>query len=221
MNCEETNLLFDLALERPDGAERRRVMLHLATCENCRHAFRGLAYVRAERHRPVPDPSPGAADRALEDATRPQSGRRGSPTSFWSGLATGAVAAGIGAVAAMLILADRRVDDGAPPEVAIALHEPRDVSIAIDSPEQLPDAVIHVSLRGAVDLLGFEGQRDVRWTTDLAQGVNELKLPVVATGTEGGQVRIVVQHGNRQKSFLIDVHVGEGRRAERYSPSNV
>lgn len=209
MNCEQAGLLFEQALTEPDGAERRRVMQHLSTCESCRHAFRALAYLRAERDRPVPAPSPRAADDALEAATA--DGARHRAGSFWSGVVVGAMAAGLAALAIVLLPADRMPGRaaGAPPEVTMAVHEPEDVSIAIDSAQALSGAEIHVSLHGAVDLRGFAGQRDIRWTTDLEPGINELRLPVEATGERGGQVRVVVRHGNRQKTFTIDVHVAE------------
>lgn len=210
MNCEQASLWFEQALTEPDGAERRRVMQHLSTCESCRHAFRALAYLRAERDRRVPEPSPGAADEAFRAATAEDA--RHDTGSFWSGVVVGAMAAGCTAIAVLLLLpADRipGVGAGAPPEVAMALHERENLSIAIEAPRALADAEIHVSLRGAVDLQGFAGQRDIRWKTTLARGINELRLPVEATGEQGGQVRVVVRHGNRQKTFMIDIHVAD------------
>jgi hypothetical protein len=221
MNCEQASLLFEQALAQPDGRERRRVMQHLSTCESCRHAFRAVAYLRAERGQPVPEPSPEAADEALRAALRQaQSGRRRAG-SFWGGVGVGALAAGLAALAVVFVLQGGFAPRGgvAPAEVTIALEQPRSLSIAIDAPAALSDAEIHVNLRGAVDLLGFAGQRDVRWTTSLERGINELKLPVQATGVEGGQVRVVVRHGSRQKSFIVDVHVAA--EEERSAASNV
>lgn len=204
MNCEQTSLLFEQALAEPGGVERRRVMQHLSTCDDCRHAFRAFGYLRAERDRPVPEPSPGALDDALRAATPVGPRRAGA---FWGGIAVGALAASAAAAALLFLLEAPIAPLAMPPEVTMALHEPEDLRIAIDVPEALPGAEIHVSLRGAVDLLGFAGERDIRWTTRLERGVNELRLPVAATGEQGGQVRIVVRHGSRQKVFLVDVHV--------------
>lgn len=221
MNCEQANLLFEQALVETDGRERRRVMQHLSTCESCRQAFRAIAYLRAERDRAVPEPSPGAADAALQAAMAGAGRHRAG--SFWGGVAVGAMAAGLTAVAVLLVLGERVAprDAGAPPEVLIALDEPKDVNIAIDAPKALSDVEIHVRLRGAVDLLGFAGRRDIRWTTDLERGINELRLPVRATGEQGGQVRVVVRHGDRQKTFMVDVHVSGADLAEPDGPPSV
>lgn len=215
MNCEQASLLFEQALAEPAGVERRRVMQHLSVCADCRHAFRALAYLRAERDLPVPDPAPGAVDDALRAAAA--HGRRRVAGSFWSGVAVGALAASLAALALLFLLEapifespgfeSTRAPRAQPPEITLALRQPQELRIAIDAPEALAEAEIHVRLSGAVDLEGFPGERDIRWTTRLERGINELRLPVSATGEQGGQVRVVVRHGDRQKTFTIDVHV--------------
>ncbi|HEX7061801.1 MAG TPA: hypothetical protein VF200_07500 [Woeseiaceae bacterium] len=212
MNCEQASLMFEAALDDPDGAERRRVMQHLSACESCRHAFRAVAYLRAERARPVPDPSPGAVDDALR-AGLAERGRRGGSPGFWGGMALGAVAASAAALALLFVFAGPAEMTVEAPAVAMALDEPKELRIAIDAPEALAAAEIQVSLRGAVDLEGFAGRRDIRWTTRLERGINELRLPVTATGEQGGQVLVVVRHGGRQKTFLVDVRVLPDTRA--------
>lgn len=213
MNCEQASLMFEAALDDPDGAERRRVMQHLSGCESCRHAFRAVAYLRAERARPVPDPSPGAVDDALRAGLAER--RRGSAPGFWGGVALGALAASAAALALLFVFAKPAETTIEAPAVAMTLDESKELRIAIDAPEALAPAEIHVSLRGAVDLQGFAGRRDIRWTTRLERGINELRLPVTATGEEGGQVLVVVRHGGRQKTFLVDVRVLSDTEAER------
>jgi hypothetical protein len=85
------------------------------------------------------------------------------------------------------------------------LNETRDVNVAVESPEALAGAQIHVTLSGAIGLRGFDGQRELRWTADLDRGVNQLTLPVVALGASGGQVLVEVTHGDRRRTFVIDV----------------
>lgn len=210
MKCEDVGMLLKSSLDQPDSAERRRVIGHLMTCDDCQLALRAVKYLHAEQYRPIPEPRPGALDRALRAATKPQLDKRSGRGGFWAGLAVGiSAAAGIAIVSTIFFLAGNRLGGDSPPEVTIALHETRDVRIAIDAREPLPNANVHVMLRGAVDLLGFEGQRDIRWSTDLERGVNELTLPVVAFGKRGGQILVEVQHGNKRKTFLVDVRTGQ------------
>jgi hypothetical protein len=62
-----------------------------------------------------------------------------------------------------------------------------------------------VVLSGAVGLDGYEGQRELRWRTNLDPGVNQLTLPVIATGAGGGQVLVEVLHEGKRRTFLVDV----------------
>ena len=136
-------------------------------------------------------------------ATTPaQRYRRG----FWSGLASGAaLAATLAAVAVAVLLCD---NDDAPvsvPAVSTALNQPRNVTMTLDSPEPLAAAEVRVELRGGVALDGYAGQRELRWSTDLDRGVNQLTLPVVAIDPSGGQVLVEVTHGHKRRTFVLDV----------------
>jgi hypothetical protein len=151
---------------------------------------------------------------ALEQGRRP---------GFWAGMGLGAaVAAGLAAaVFAFMPSVWRMSEHGgitpaataaaavhAPrvtPEISMALNETRDVNISVEAPTALPDAEIRVVLTGAIELAGFEGQKELRWRTDLAAGPNQLRLPIVALGGVGGQLLVEVQHGERHRTFVVDV----------------
>jgi hypothetical protein len=92
------------------------------------------------------------------------------------------------------------------PAVTLAVNEERDVNVALSSPEPLAGAEIRVSLSGEIGLRGFEDQRELRWKTDLDRGVNQLTLPIVVLGSHGGQVLVEVQHGDKRRAFVVDVH---------------
>jgi hypothetical protein len=79
------------------------------------------------------------------------------------------------------------------------------VTVQLESPEPLANAEVRVELRGGVELDGYAGQRELRWSTDLDRGVNQLTLPVVAIDANGGQVLVEVTHGQKRRTFLLDV----------------
>ena len=116
-----------------------------------------------------------------------------------------ALAATIAALAVGVLLWDNGSAPVAIPEVRAALNQPSNVTVALDSPERLANAEVRVELRGGVELEGYAGQRELRWSTDLERGVNQLTLPVVATDTHGGQVLVEVTHGQKRRTFLLDV----------------
>jgi hypothetical protein len=96
------------------------------------------------------------------------------------------------------------------PEVRLALNQARDVTVSLDSHEALANAEVRIELRGAVALDGYAGQRELRWSTDLDRGTNQLTLPIVALDASGGQVLVEVTHGDKRRTFLLDVRAADG-----------
>jgi hypothetical protein len=161
--------------------------------------------LHALRREPTPPPREGAMERAIERAlaVAPQERyRRG----FWQGVASGAALA---AALALVVFGAWRVavDEAAVavPEVRLTLNEPRDVIVTLETPERLVAAAVRVELRGAVALEGYGAQRELRWSADLEPGVNQLALPVIALDAAGGQVLVEVAHGDKRRTFVLDV----------------
>ena len=99
---------------------------------------------------------------------------------------------------------DEPMDSGTP-QLSLRVNEAREVSISLTTAEALRDAEIHVSLHGSIGLEGYAGERELKWHTDLDAGTNQLTLPIVATGTEGGQLLVEVTHDGKHRTFLVDV----------------
>jgi hypothetical protein len=215
MKCEDASMI----LQRPGtGAEleRRAAAEHLLGCEDCRDAARALAALRADAKVLISVPGDQAFERAIAVATgRAAWIARTMPRrpSFLFGVGVGAaLAAGI-AVAVFLLRPDAAVAPAGAPAVLLSLNEARDVSVALDSPEPLANAEIRVALSGEIGLEGFAERRELHWTTDLDRGVNQLTLPIVAFGAGGGQVLVEVQHGDKRRSFIVDVRTTGGEPA--------
>jgi hypothetical protein len=62
-----------------------------------------------------------------------------------------------------------------------------------------------VFLSGGVELAGFGNQREISWSTDLEQGVNQLTLPVIATDLNGGSLLVRLDHEGVQKVFKVNL----------------
>jgi len=193
------------AADRPQH-EMRAAMDHAATCDDCQSALRAVDALLPLRHERAPIADEAAVERAIDRALTAgpaQVYRRG----FWGGLVSGAaLAATVAAVAVGIWLSTS--GDGAPvavPEVRMALNERHDVTVTLESPEPLTNAEVRVELRGAVALEGYAGQRELRWSTNLDRGINQLTLPVVASDATGGQVLVEVTHGDKRRTFVLDV----------------
>ena len=204
MRCEEAVETIRTVGSQP-GASLLAAMEHAGECADCQAALRALEAMRTLRDEPTPIVADGAIERAVDRAlaTAPsQRYRRG----FWTGLASGAaLAATVAAMAVGLWLWDSGGGPVAVPEVRAALNQRSNVTVALESPEALANAEVRVELRGGVELDGYAGQRELRWSTDLDRGVNQLTLPVVAIDASGGQVLVEVTHGQKRRTFLLDV----------------
>lgn len=205
MRCEEAVETMRTVGTQP-GANLRAAMDHVADCADCRAALRAIDALRGVRDEPTPPVGDAviqhAVDRAL--ATRPeQRYRRG----FWTGAASGvALAAAVATLAVGLwVFGPVGEPPVAAPEVRVALNQRSDVTVALESPEPLANAEVRVELRGAVELAGYAGQRELRWSTDLDRGINQLTLPVVAIDASGGQVLVEVTHGQKRRAFVLDI----------------
>ena len=206
INCERAVELLTQAVESGNAAERRIAAEHAATCSSCRDALEAVQYLRAESLAPVPLMRAEVFAQAIAIATK-----RAVPTaprapSFWAGLGLGAaLAAGVAIALVTLLPRFDSSPESATPQLTLAASEQRDVNISVASPQVLEDAEIHVVLSGPIELRGFEGQRELRWRTNLDRGANQLTLPVFANGRGTGQLLVEVTHGDKRRTFVVDI----------------
>lgn len=181
---------------------------HVAGCGDCRDALRGAKAMRVIRDRETAPPLQATFETVMQAVTQ-DAGSRKTGNGFWYGAAFGgAVAAALLIVAVTIGVLRPQQPDPAPvvsPEFVIALNEVRDVNVAIDAERDLNGATVSVFLSGGVELAGFGENREFSWTTDLARGVNQLTLPVVAIDTSGGTLVVQLDHEGMQRVFRIDL----------------
>lgn len=208
MKCAQAQDLLLSPEPGSDGSLQQRFAYeHLRSCAACRDAVHAAQVLRAEGAAVVPAPPDGAFERAMLAAARSASVSPPRHSSFWGGVAVGgALAAGI-AAAALVIWSPAQMPAPADamPIVSIAPNAARDISISLDAPEALDDAGIRVVLSGNIALAGYEGRRELSWSTRLERGTNRLTLPVVTLGPGGGQLLVEVASGASRKTFVVDV----------------
>ena len=174
---------------------------------------------QALRRMPSPEPRAGFVERALARAVaQSRSGQRaaslpGRLRSFVTRWETWAGAALGGAVAAALTLVLLRTVDTAEvspqPQLALTLHEARNVDVLIDSERELKGATIRIAASGSIALDGFENERQADWQADLERGSNLLSLPVVARATGKGRLVAIVEFQGRTQRVAVDLTVLE------------
>lgn len=187
--------------------------------ESLKHALRRMA---------VPEPRHGFVDRVLsraftasraksreatddnEDRVLKTQGRASTGVlgpfrrwETWLGAALGAAAAVVVTVAVLR----PRADEAPAAAITLALNESRHIDVVIDSERTLEDATIRLATTGAVQLDGFENEREVEWKARLEQGRNVLSLPVVAHAEGPAQLVAVVEHDGRSRRIAIHLVV--------------
>jgi hypothetical protein len=176
----------------------------------------------ALRRMPIPEPRPGFVERALARATAQQQApqavavpgrlrRFATRWETWAGAALG----GAVAAALMLVLLSPVGPPDAGPQLALTLHESRNVDVLIDSDRELKDATIRIAAIGSIALDGFDNERQIDWQADLERGTNLLSLPVVARAAGKGWLVAVIEHEGRSRQVAIDLSVvdPEGSRS--------
>jgi hypothetical protein len=198
--------LLTQSVDSGNAVERRMAAEHAVYCPACRGAVEAVEFLRAESLAPVPRMRVAAFVEAIAVATKGQAPHSTRNPAFWSGLGLGAALAAGVAIAIVTLMP--RIDPGresATPQLTLTANEERNVSISVATAEALEDAEIHVVLNGPIELRGFEGQRELRWRTNLDRGANQLTLPVVAKGMGTGQLLVEVSHGEKRRTFIVDV----------------
>lgn len=225
MNCELTNRLLDDFLSGGlSGELQSAIEEHARYCGGCAETLQAAKFVSLELRRfmAVPEPDDAifsrAIDRALDVVPEPTVAE--TPRRFWAGAAVGAALAaslvlGLVNIGVVPVASEAIIE---PAHIGIALHQSRNLDFALQSGQDIEDAELTVRLVGAVELEGFEGQREVRWRTSLAKGTNRLTLPVIGKGVEGGRVIVQLAHGEKFQVYQVGVQVAAATTSDRRNP---
>jgi hypothetical protein len=110
----------------------------------------------------------------------------------------------------LMVGAPNRDADEVLPVIAMSLVEPRTVNLVFDADMALDDVSLRVDLPRGIELLGYEGERQVRWSTHLQAGKNVLPLQLRATDALGGFLTARLRYEDEEKVFRINVSVSDG-----------
>jgi len=126
---------------------------------------------------------------------------------FWLGAGVGAIAASLLAVALFIGWTERGAQLDRLPEFVVSLEEPRQMNLAFETDRVLEGATITILLSGSVEIDGYGPQRELSWTENLEAGVNRLSLPIIASGFDGGQIVVRLEHPQSEQVFIVQLPV--------------
>ncbi len=209
MNCRDCKENLDLYIDHElDGSLLLQFEEHANQCSRCSKMVTQAKDMRqALRSIPVPMPESEFFDRALARTvtmTKKHEHRRWLVTGFGSAVAAGVVG--------WMILGqpvnDTATVDQAPiAGLTVTIGTPKTIRFSIDSAVELTDAKLFVRLPEGVEIIGFDMQSEIDWTTTIKKGPNILELPIVVLSGTGGTIFARVEHENRTKSFEFTISV--------------
>ena len=167
-------------------------------------ARRGADALATLKNRELDNAPDGLFDQLMSNAVLSQNSHGGGQR-FWLGAGFGgAVAASLFALALALgWFGSIATNEPEIAEFLVALNEPRQMDVAIETDRPLQGATISILLSGDIELDGFSGRRELTWSEDLEAGINRLSLPVLAMGERGGQMVVRLSHPLSEQVFII------------------
>ncbi len=209
MNCHDCGGNLDLYIDHElDGSLMMRFEEHANQCSRCSKMVTQEQNVRrALRSIPVPMPKSEFFDQALSRTatmTQKHDRQRWLLTGFGSAVAAGLVG--------WMILGQPANDPATVDQVPIAgltvtIGTPKTIRFSITSAVELTDANLVVILPAGIEVVGFDLQSEIEWTTTIKKGPNILELPIVVLSGTGGTIFARVEHENRTKSFEFTISV--------------
>jgi len=207
MNCESvTEQIRALAEGSLDDEQRIACKNHIATCQDCADALRGVRAMLVVRDQATVPGSERVFNRVMSKAgydPQQQASRKG----FWLGAGfSGAIAASLLTVAFVLgLLGSPAVEAPQAAEFFVSTQEVRPMNIAIEADRPLEGAQISILLSGDIEVDGFVDRHELSWTDDLEPGVNQLTLPIRAIGERGGQMVVRLSHPDSEQIFVVQL----------------
>ncbi len=211
MTCKLINKQLDDYVDAQlDVADTQLLDEHVAHCAACQEVLDRERTLRASLKEygdsSMPQPDVAFFDRALAKAA--QSGTRRQRNRWVMTGFGGAIAA---ALAVWMIggsfFATPEFSEPAIASIAMVIEEPRTVNLVFSSATPLDDATMTVTLPEGIEIMGFQGQREITWMTSLKKGKNILPLTLIATSPMGGELLATLRHADDHRSFRVQVTV--------------
>lgn len=206
MNCQQCQSRIELMLDGTlSETEHTAVEHHLQRCHACRAWLQQERAMRDELAAlEVPAMRQDFPAEALAQVRRLHAPERRQ--GFIAGFGS-AVAAGLALWFAVLFISPSQENDEALYSVSVSVGQVQHVNLVLNSPQQMEQASITLSLPEHAELDGYPGQRELTWTASLQKGKNRLSLPLRLASAEPGEIVARIRHAEGEKAFRLKLQV--------------
>ena len=226
MNCSDIEHILDDYLESLPGeglddADAAAIALHVQGCVDCAKELEQRETLRQDLQAlAVPAPTAGFLEQAVANAAASAEAavdaeqtvvRRLPFGARLTGVITGLAAALIGAllVSTLLTTPNPQAPETTLQGIHLATNTVTPVKLAFSSERALEDARLTLSLPVGVELMGYDGRTDLSWSTDLEEGTNVLRLPLIGRMAASDVLVARLEHPSGAKTFRLPVTVNE------------
>ncbi|MCF7982290.1 MAG: hypothetical protein K9K86_09920 [Pseudomonadales bacterium] len=194
MNCSELRQkLLDNLVPIDEISSDPQVLSHLESCTLCQHFCQDYQLDEMLRKIVVPPPSPGFVERSIAVAIA-----QNAPTTSHH-LLTAAAAVVILTLTFGLIynqdIDQADITQTQQHRMKMAVNQTKNIHVVIESNTYQANATIKVSWAENLFLQGYESIHELNWQTELLEGKNVIKLPLILQGDAGGYVDISYESG--------------------------
>jgi Putative zinc-finger len=202
MSCDKfKTLLYDYVDQALSAEDAEAVDKHCSSCESCTHDIQSIRTQRQLlQSLPVPAASEDFKQRAIRSAVQGSGQETGKNQGYFYKFAAAAMVSAFVLWLGMLNVTQK--DKGSPVFVMVS-DQARDISVAIDSEQDLDVVEMYVEISDNLELKGLGNKKQVNWTTGLQKGVNVISLPVVGIAKGDGAITTRVQLKGKEKVMHI------------------
>lgn len=202
MSCDKfKTLLYDYVDQALSAEDAEAVDKHSTSCESCAHDIQSI---RAQRQLlqslPVPAAAEGFKQRVIKSAVQVSAHDTAKNQGYLYKFAAAAMISALVLWFGMLNVTEK--DKGSPVFVMVS-DQVRNISVAIDSEQDLDAVEMYVEISDNLELKGLGNKKQINWTTGLQKGVNVISLPVVGIAKGNGAITTRVQLKGKEKVMHI------------------
>jgi hypothetical protein len=179
---------------------------HLDNCPTCHEQIQQAQQIREALHNmDIPPMRSGFAQQVINNAV--QHHETAKPN-LYKGLSL-ALAASLVFVAMTGLYFNNLVIEGSP-AIVMGLNQTKNVKLLFDAKDNIENVSISIELSDNLTLAGYENRKSISWQSQLQKGQNVLALPIMATEFGKGEVIARLEHGGKNKTFLIQINTQQG-----------
>ncbi len=194
-----------------DAEQQRDVEQKIQQCSSFKEAYEcQLQYLAlmSEQQSEVPPLSNYDVGKMVNHVVSSGTNNNGS---FWRGFAAASVLA-----ASLYSMPMLFVDTPAPLLLSQGIID-TEVTLVIDSPEDIANAEFTIELPERIALQGYDEFDELNWVLDFSKGKNAISLPIqIAAGIDLSEpvlIKAVIDNGEEQRSFELSIDLIENETA--------